>query len=317
MSTEAEQPTVAPVTDKPIVADENGTAIAVSEPVAETTTETTATQNGDSKKEKKNGATKKEKEPEVPKDPKTETQEWLNQQHKKVIHKANYHLVKWTINESYAEDDAAKPVLPKSGLVTRREFMNNYKDGDILARLANHLKPGTIESVKEGEDAKVKENQKLNIDGFIAFAKEHLPEEQVFSYEDLEKGKEGFPKVFVTLFQLMLQASEAFQRPGVDFEQLFKELSEIVPKKFWQKFLGNLNNFGTVVNSFVRRSLSRSASNGQVTEAAQPDQNGAITNGVHTNGTTVEHEENGAPNGTPNGTKVEEKKEEAPAITAN
>jgi len=308
MSTEAEQPTVAPVTDTPIVVEENGAPLEVSEPFVEPTT-----QNGESKEGKKNGAVKKEPEP--PKDPKTETVAWLNQQHKKAIHKASYTILKSIVDEAYVEDDASKPVLPKSGFVTRREFINYIKDGVSLARLAKKFKPDAVETVKEGEEAKVEENQKANVEGFITFAKEHVPEDQIFSYEDLTKGKEEFPKVFATLFQLLLAAPKAFNHPGIDFENFFKELSEIVPKKFWQKFVDNLNNVGSVIQTFVRRPFTRSASNGQVSESVEPEQNGAATNGVHTNGTTTEvvHEENGVANGT----KIEEKKEEPPAVAAN
>jgi len=287
MSTEVEQqPT-------PAVTEENGATTAPAE----------TAQNGE--EAKRNGVTKKEVAP--PKDPKTETAEWLKQQNKKAIQKANFYILQWIINEVYGEEEQ-KPELPKTGFVTKQEFLGFLQDGTLLARLANKLKPGAVETVKEGEDAKTKENQKANVDGFTAFAKEHVPEETVFSFEDLEKGKESFLKVFVTLFQLALKASE-FQRPGIDFDQLFKELSEIVPKKFWQKLLDNLNNAGTYVNTFVRRTFNRTIN-------AQAEQNGtATTNGVHANGTENDiHEE---PNGVPNGTKVEEKKEEAPAVAAN
>jgi hypothetical protein len=79
MSTEVEQqPTGAVVTEKAVIVEENGSAPA---------TETTTVQNGDSKKEDKNGTVKKEPEP--PKDFKTQTTEWLNEQNKTIVHKVN------------------------------------------------------------------------------------------------------------------------------------------------------------------------------------------------------------------------------------
>lgn len=90
MSTEVEQqqPTVAPVTDKP--AEENGNGAPAT--TTEVTETVVVTSNGEPKaEEKKNGgAAKKEVEP--PKDPKTETAEWVDQQNKTVIHKVNHNF---------------------------------------------------------------------------------------------------------------------------------------------------------------------------------------------------------------------------------
>lgn len=84
MSTEVEQqqPTVAPVvSDKP-----EGVAVPTTEAPAITTTT-----NGEAKtEEKKNGAVKKEPEP--PKDPKTETEGWLEQQSNTAVHKVIWSL---------------------------------------------------------------------------------------------------------------------------------------------------------------------------------------------------------------------------------
>jgi len=303
MSTEVEQPTVAvSAIEKP--ADEINGA-----PVASTTETTTiiTVQNGDSKTAEKNNGTAK-KEPEVPKDPKTETAEWLKQQHKQAIQKANFDLLKSAVNQAYEPEDPSKPTLPASGFVTQKQFIGYLKDGVILARVANKFKPGSVETVKEGEDAKVKENQKSNVDGFVTFAKEYVPEEQLFNYEDLEKGKESFVKVFVALFQLMLKAPEHFQRDGIDFDQFIKDLGEVAPKNFKQQVLDKFGSLGNYISSLVRRPFARSNNNAA-------EQNGTATNGVHTNGTTTTepaHEENGVQNGT----KVEEKKEEAPVVVA-
>lgn len=64
-----------------------------------------------------------------------------------------------------------------------------------MGRLANKFQPGAAEAVKEGEEAKTKENQVANIKVFESVAKQHVPEEQVFTHEDLEKGKESYVKV--------------------------------------------------------------------------------------------------------------------------
>lgn len=223
---------------------------------------------------------------------------------------ATFYLLDWYINELFAEDDTNKPSLPESGFVTKSEFIEKIKDGVVLARFANLFEPGSIETVKEGEEAKTEENQKANVEGFIAFAKKHLPEEQVFTFDDMKKGKREFFKIFLTLFQMMIKSSaEKFKRPGGDFDRFIKEVTEVVPMKLVQKVLCHLTTVRDYVNTVVRRPvgiLSKSINsplqfkrnNSNVQQPEEPAENGATTNGET-------HE-----NGVPNGTKAEEKKEE-------
>jgi len=298
MSTEVEQqqPTVAPI-------EQNG------EPVVEAPA---TAANGEHKTEEKKNGHVKEVEP--PKDPLTDTIGWMKDQPKEGIHKANFYLLDWYISETFAEDDANKPVMPESGFVKNREFIEKVKDGVVLARFANIFEPGSVETVKEGEDAKTEENQKANVEAFITFAKKHLAEDQVFTFDDLKKGKAEHAKVFLTLFQLMTKStSDSFKRPRGDFDRFVKEVTEVVPKKFLQKVLGGLNTVRDQImipvnsfSTFALRPFKRSNSNVQQPE--QPAENGATTNG-----TTEETHENGVSNGT----KVEEKKEEVPAVAAN
>jgi len=302
MSTEAEKQQQA----TPAAAAESTTAVES----VETKTVVTVT-NGDSSAEKKNGSAKKEVEP---KDPKTETAEWIEQQNKAAIHKANHDVLDWIITEAYTEEEKdKKPVLPKSGFVTKKEFVEYFKDGVLLARFANKLKPGAVESVKEGEEAKTAENQKANVDGFLAFAKEHLNEDQLFTSEDLEKGKESYLKVFVALFQLAYKIPEAFQRSSFDFEKFFTELATIVPKSFVQKFKENFTNFAQTINAAVRRPFTRSPSNvGAEQNGAAAPENGV--NGTSETAAAATTEEHTGQNG-----NVVEKKtvEEAHAVAAN
>jgi hypothetical protein len=165
--------------------------------------------------------------------------------------------LEWAIGETYAEDDKDKPVLPKSGFVKRREFINYLKDGVILARLANNFQPGAAEAVKEGEEAKTKENQQSNINVFSSVAKRYVSEDQVFTHDDLEKGKENYVKVFSTFFKVMSASSaEHFKRPGGDFDQFVNEVAAVVPQKFWQKLVSSFNTAGDYITGFVRRPVS-------------------------------------------------------------
>jgi aminopeptidase C len=147
--------------------------------------------------------------------------------------------------------------LPKSGFVTRNEFVGYFKDGVLLARLANKFQPGAAEAVKEGEDAKSKENQQANMNVFASVAKEHVPEEHQFTHDDLQKGKESFPKLFVNLVQLMIKApAEHFKQAGGNFDQLITEISSIQDQKFFQKFINGINNIGQHISTFVKKPVS-------------------------------------------------------------
>jgi len=292
MSTEVEQqpaPAVAPITE------ENGV------PAAEATT----APNGETATEEKKQNGKAKKEPELAKDPKEDFSGWLKQQNNKAVHKADYLLISGVIDKAFPEGATNKPSLPENGFVTKREFVDKLKDGFILAHLANTLKPGAVEQIKEGEEVKSEENQKANVDAFLAVAKEFIAEDQLFTFEDLKKGKEHHQKIFNALLHLLYKTESA------EIDQFIKEIGEVEPEKFLNKLKDRFISFAVYTRTLVTKPFTRS--NSQTEQPATEEQNGK--NGVHTNNTTeTSHEENGVSNGT----KVEEKKEEQiPAVAAN
>lgn len=71
------------------------------------------------------------------------------------------------------EDEDKRQILPgKNDAVTKNQFLSFLRDGSLLAKLANRLQPGAIETVHEGDEAKDKDKQTSNINAFINFAKE-------------------------------------------------------------------------------------------------------------------------------------------------
>ncbi|KAI6223644.1 hypothetical protein M3Y99_01446100 [Aphelenchoides fujianensis] len=206
-----------------------------------------------------NGATTTTTEPEPPKDPRAEPGSWLMDQCRPAIHTAAFRTAKWVIDTAYA-DGEEKPELPAKGQLTRSQFVNLFKDGKILTKLADRLKPGAsvVEAPApvpaEGEAAaEEKKVQKTNIDAFTAVAKEHLPEEK-------------FAKIFETLFLLAQQAPEKFHIEGINVEQFTDELSKIMPATLWEK-----------IRTFVSRFVpSKSVESNKPAEqpAEQPTANG-------------------------------------------
>lgn len=93
----------------------------------------------------------------------------------------NYRLLDWAQQLAIEEEDKRQILPGKSDAVTKNQFLSFLRDGSLLAKLANRLQPGTIETIHEGNAAKDKANQASNINAFINFAKEKagLSEEQV------------------------------------------------------------------------------------------------------------------------------------------
>ncbi|CAD5208821.1 unnamed protein product [Bursaphelenchus xylophilus] len=247
--------------------------------------------NGEAKPEESKES-KKEKEVPVPIDPKEDFVGWVGQQIPNAIHKFNFYILQWAINLAY-EDETKRPKLPPNEEVTKSQFLNYLKDGQILAHLANKLHPSSVENVKEGEEAKTKEAQKENIEGFIKFAKEkaELNETQVFSADDLlEKGKAGFSQVLNTLFQLAHVAQTKFQQQGIDVDTVITEIAGIAPKSIIEK-----------IRTFVFNKLRRQSS----TQEKEKEE------------AKEEEKKEEQPQETAEPAPVtEEKKEEAPAVTA-
>ncbi|KAI6203726.1 hypothetical protein M3Y94_00589700 [Aphelenchoides besseyi] len=228
-----------------------------------------------------NGEAKKE---EVAKDPRTDPAEWLIAKGKTHVHTAAFQVAKWVIDAAYAEGEE-KPQLPAHGQLTRSQFVNLFKDGKIFGKLANRLKPGSVEEPKE--EAENKDIQKANIDAFNAVAKEHLSEDKVFNSDDLEKGKSEFAKIFNTLFFLAEQAQEKFQIAGINVDQFIEGMEKVVPKSIVEKIRD-------AVTGFFSRKKSVDAKAKPEQPAVNAEQPPAITEPAPT--TTVE--------------VVEEKKEE-------
>jgi hypothetical protein len=185
-----------------------------------------------------NGTAKKEVEP--PKDPKEDPLGWISQQIPPAVHKVNHLILDWIQKTAVDEEDKRVPLPGKNEQVTRNQFLNFLKDGTVLAKLANKFSPGSVEPVHEGEEANTKENQTANLEGFIKFVKEKagLPEEQVFTVEDIqEKGKAGYGPVFNTIFQLGLKAQDLFAQNGIDVDKLAQEAAQAVRFNFIQLIL--------------------------------------------------------------------------------
>ncbi|VBB31567.1 unnamed protein product [Acanthocheilonema viteae] len=182
----------------------------------------------------------KEKVPEPRKDLREDPIGWVNSLIPGAVHKVNYRLLDWAQQLAIEEEDKRQILPGKSDSVTKNQFLSFLRDGSLLAKLANRLQPGTIETIHEGEAAKDKTNQTSNINAFINFAKEKagLSEEQIFTAADLqEKGKAGYQAVFNTLMQLALKAQNIFEQKGIDVEQLIQAASQVVPRNLIQTVL--------------------------------------------------------------------------------
>ncbi|VDK40395.1 unnamed protein product [Gongylonema pulchrum] len=126
----------------------------------------------------------KEESPETPrKDPREDPIGWINSLIPGAAHKANYKLLDWAQQLAVEDGDKRQTLPGKNDAVTKSQFLSFLRDGTLLAKLANRLQPGSVETVHEGEAAKEKANQTSNINAFINFAKEKagLSEEQVRS----------------------------------------------------------------------------------------------------------------------------------------
>lgn len=184
------------------------------------------------------------KEPEQPKDPKEDVLGWIAQQIPQAVHKVNYHILEWVQNTA-VENEADRKALPgKDGSVTRNQLLVFLRDGDLLTKLANKLQAGAIEPavLAEGADAAAqKDAQKKNIDSFSEWAETSLglQKDQVLSSADLlDKGKNGYPAVFNTLWQLGVQAKDKFQADGFDVDAIINAASQVVKSNIIQTILG-------------------------------------------------------------------------------
>lgn len=170
---------------------------------------------------------------------------WISAQKPAAIHKVNSIVCNWMVN--LVNEGSETPVVTapgKNDTVTKNQFLAFLKDGTVLAHFANKLCPGSIETVHEGENAQVKENQTSNIEGFIKFAKEkfELPEDQVFSAADIqEKGKEGYQAVFNTLARIGMSVKDKFEKDGLDIDSITESAAKVTQNKIFVTLLGLFN----------------------------------------------------------------------------
>ncbi|VDN04098.1 unnamed protein product [Thelazia callipaeda] len=174
------------------------------------------------------------------KDPKDDPVGWVSSLIPGAGHKVNYQLLNWA--QQLAVGDEKRQGLPgKNNAVTKKQFLSFLRDGTLLAKLANVLEPGTVETVYEGDAAKDKVNQESNIKAFISFAKDKagLSDDQVFTVADLQdRGKTGYNAVFNTLMQLGLKTKTTFGQKGIEMEQLVQQASQVVQTNLIQTILG-------------------------------------------------------------------------------
>jgi hypothetical protein len=179
-------------------------------------------------------------------DPRENPVEWVKSIVTPAVHKANHHVLAWMQNQISPTEEEKQPLPGKDGAVKKSEFLNFLKDGTMLAKFANALAPGSIETVYDGEEAKVKENQVTNIQNFINFAKETagFSETEVFTVDDLQgKGKSGYNAVFNTLFQLGVKAQEKFNATGLDVDSVVEAAKSAIKEHSLKQRILNLFQF--------------------------------------------------------------------------
>lgn len=225
---------------------------------------------GDIQKTQEPGADDK-KEPEPPKDPKEDPVGWVGSLIPAAVHKVNYQVLVWA-QELAVEDEDQRQTLPgKNDAVTKSQFLGFLRDGTLLAKLANRLQPGAVETVYEGDAVKVKAHQTENINAFIAFAKDKagLADDQVFSAADLQsKGKTGYEAVFRTLMQLGTNAQHKFEQKGIDTDQLVQMASQAVQTNLIQ----------TIINFFRRARPAQQSEKQLAKEAEEKEKAEKMTN---------------------------------------
>lgn len=251
---------VAPATVLAVVTDENAA------PEQQPASDVTPT-------EKTNGEAKKKKEekvvapPEPPKDPKEDLSGWMKQQIPDAVHKINYSVLDWA-QKLAIEDESQRQKLPgrREGYTTKSEFVAFLCDGSLLASLAKKLTPDAVETVHPKEEAiKEKEKQTSNLQAFANFVKEKvgLPEEQVFSIDELQKkGKAGYDAVFTTLLQVALNAEEKFNAIGVTIDGLVEEASKAVKASRLQNLLATVQNLFNKAASPAGKGIAQPQENG-------------------------------------------------------
>uniref|UniRef100_A0A914YQE4 Calponin-homology (CH) domain-containing protein n=1 Tax=Panagrolaimus superbus TaxID=310955 RepID=A0A914YQE4_9BILA len=204
--------------------------------------------------------------------PREDPVEWIKSLIPAGVHKVNHQILSWIQDQTYTDETQKQPLPGKNESVTKTQFINFLKDGTLLANFANALSPGSIEKVYEGEEAKVKENQKANLQNFVNFAKEKagFTEAEAFAVDDLqENGKSGYNAVFNTLFQLGMKAQEKFNATGIDVENVMEAASTAVKNSIIQ----------TIWN-FFKRVRPQLKSKAETSDEKTPTVNGANGNGV-------------------------------------
>lgn len=225
---------------------------------------------GDAQKPAETNGKSEEKKTEPPKDPKQDPVGWVSSLFPAAVHKVNYQVLDWA-QQLAVEDEEQRQTLPgKNDAVTKSQFLGFLRDGTLLAKLANRLQPGAIETVHEGEDAKDKTKQTSNINAFITFAKEKagLADDQLFTLEDLQsKGKAGYQPVFNTIMQIGMKTQEKFEQKGIDTDHLVQVASQAVRTSLIQTIL---NFFRRARPTQSPKQLAKEAEEKEKAEKAAP-----------------------------------------------
>ncbi|VDM58867.1 unnamed protein product [Angiostrongylus costaricensis] len=90
-------------------------------------------------------------------------------------------------------------------------FCSLFKDGTLLCRLANSLKPGAVNKVNQSAMAF---KQMENIAFFLAFAQNYIAKSELFQTVDLYEGQDP-NAVLICLSSLARKSEKAFGKPGI------------------------------------------------------------------------------------------------------
>ncbi|KAI1707151.1 ubiquitin family domain-containing protein [Ditylenchus destructor] len=151
----------------------------------------------------------------------------------------NYHLLMW-IRSLVPLNITPLPAIRR--LVSSLDFLYHLRDGTLLAQLANALVPGCVAcnfDVNTGDVALNLEKRNRNLEGFVAFLKEHADfgEEFVFHPEDVRnKYDDSYKTVFSCLYKLATEVPEKFGKHGLNIDCVIKDANQEQERNFRLRF---------------------------------------------------------------------------------
>jgi hypothetical protein len=168
--------------------------------------------------------------------PNENAQAFVDSISKSTTKRVAYQTLDWA-NKLIGNNNAQIPGAEKQA-TTPKDFMGYVKDGVMLAKLANVLSPGSVETVHESQE---KEKQTANISGFLNFIKDKagIPLADTVKAEDVQAGKtSAFSGILGSLVTLGGQAVEKFSAgQGLDLDSFVKLAQDYIPKSFLQQLL--------------------------------------------------------------------------------